>query len=228
MVKLSISRLNDEKSELSNDVRAVRSILKVGGHGARQAFPKTVRFALQEPDPAGQERSSGAASGHKTSNNRKRVSTMRSAHDTQPLSDSVSNGKVSPRSDAVHTTVPEAAVRHKSNDGTVSSRTVTRYNGNSPEATLERPIEQTPPNILERDSMPVDAGHDIFVAHRWSKPDKPASDKRKRTPRNVTNASVLGNVYKATETDASESDVFPAKDKEGDQGEVAPRRTSKP
>ena len=92
MVELSTSRLNDEKSELSNDV-PVRSILKAGGQEAPLASPagskKTVRFALQEPDPAGQERSSGEASGLKTSNNRKRVSTMRSAHDTQPLSDSV-------------------------------------------------------------------------------------------------------------------------------------------
>ena len=54
MTEMSTSRLNDEKSELSNDVRAVRSILKAGGHGAQLAsfagFKKKVRFALQEPD----------------------------------------------------------------------------------------------------------------------------------------------------------------------------------
>ena len=93
MVELSTSRLNDEKSELSNDV-PVRSVLKaVGGQEAPLASPagskKTVRFALQEPDHAGLDRSSGEARELKTSSNRKRVSTMRSAHDTQPLSDSV-------------------------------------------------------------------------------------------------------------------------------------------
>ena len=94
MTEMSTSRLNDEESELSNDVRAVRSVLKaVGGQEAPLASPagskKTVRFALQEPDHAGLDRSSGEASELKTSSNRKRVSTMRSAHDTQPLSDSV-------------------------------------------------------------------------------------------------------------------------------------------
>ena len=91
MTEMSTSRLNDEESELSNDVRAVRGILKAVGHEALLASSagskKKVRFALQEPDHAGSERPSGAASGLKTSNNRKRVSTMRSAHDTQPLSD---------------------------------------------------------------------------------------------------------------------------------------------
>ena len=128
----------------------------------------------------------------------------------------------------MHTTVPEAVVRHKSNDGTVSSRTVTKYNGNSSEATLELQIEQNQPNILKRDSMPVDAGHDIFVAHRWSKPDKLASDKRIISPRNVTNASVLGNAFNVTETDASESDVFPAKDKGATTAKFPRRRTTKP
>jgi len=70
--------------------------------------------------------------------------------------------------------------------------------------------------------MPVDAGHDIFVAHKWSRVDKSTPDKRIKTPRNLTNASSLGNIYKATESDAAESDVFPEKDKVGDQGEVAP------
>ena len=86
MTEMSTSRLNDEESELSNDVRAVRGILKAGGHEALLASSagskKKVRFALQEPDRAGSERPSGVASGLKTSNNRKRASTMRSAHDT--------------------------------------------------------------------------------------------------------------------------------------------------
>ena len=102
----------------------------------------------------------------------------------------------------MHTTVPETALRHRSNDGTVSGRTGTKYNGTSSETTLDSTTEQSQPNILERDSMNVDAGHDIFVAHKWSKPDKPMSNKRKISPRNLTNASVLGNAFNAMETDA--------------------------
>ena len=86
MTEMSTSRLKAEESELSNDVRAVRSILKAGGHGAQLASSagskKTVRFVLQVPDRAGPERPSGEASELETSNNRKRASTMRSAHDT--------------------------------------------------------------------------------------------------------------------------------------------------
>ena len=85
MTEMSTSRLNNEESELSNDVRAVRSVLKAGGHEALLASPagskKKVRFTLQEPGRAGPERPSGAASELETSNNRKRVSTMRLAHD---------------------------------------------------------------------------------------------------------------------------------------------------
>ena len=128
----------------------------------------------------------------------------------------------------MHTTVPETALRHKSNDGTVSGRTVTKYNGTSPEVIFDCAVEQNQPNILERDSMNVDAGHDIFVAHKWSKPDKPASDKRKIFPRNITNASVLGNAFNVTEIDASESDVFPEKDKGATTAKFPRRRTVKP
>ena len=135
---------------------------------------KKVRFALQEPDRAGPERPSGEARELKTSSNRKRASTMRLVHDTQPRSDPASNGRVSPRPDeTVHTTVPKTALRHKSNDWTVSGCTVTKYKGNSSEVTLECTIEQNLPNILKRDSMSVDAGHDIFDAHKLSRTDKP-------------------------------------------------------
>ena len=119
-------------------------------------FKKKVRFAMQEPDRAGPERPSGAASGLQTSSNHKRVSTMRSAHETQPRSDTASNGRASPRPDeTVHTTVPETAQRRKSNDGTVFGRTVTRYNGNSSEVTIDRSVEQSQPNIPKRDTMLV-------------------------------------------------------------------------
>lgn len=226
MYELSTSRLNDGESELSNDVRAVRSILKAsGGHEAtmasRAGLKKKVRFALQEPDRDGLDGPRREASELKQSKSSERVSTMRSAHDTEPLHDD-SSERVSHRSESVHTTVPETVLRHKSKDVTVSSRTVTRYDADPPEAITDSAVEQNQPNILERDSMPVDAGHDIFVAHKWSRVDKSTSDKRIKTPRNITNASSLGNIYKATESDAAESDVFPEKDKVGDQGEVAP------
>jgi len=100
---------------------------------------------------------------------------------------------------------------------------VTRYDANSPEVILDSAVEQNQPNILESDSMPVDAGYDTFIAHRWSSPpDKPTSDKRIRTARNLTNVSTLGNTYAAMDTAEAESEVFPEKDKEGDNGEVAP------
>ncbi len=60
--------------------------------------------------------------------------------------------KATHRSDGtVHTTVPETIRRHKSNDGTVSSRTVTMYGATRPEAELDSAIEQNRPSVLERD-----------------------------------------------------------------------------
>jgi len=70
--------------------------------------------------------------------------------------------------------------------------------------------------------MPVDAGNDTFVAHKWGRIDKVASDKRIKTPRNLTNVSSLGNTYAAMDEDATESAVFPEKDIEGAQRETAP------
>ncbi len=77
----------------------------------------------------------------------------------------------------MHTTVLETVRRHKYNDGTVSGRTVTRYDATLPEAELDSAVEQSQPKILERDSTNVRAGHDIVVAHKWSRTDKPVPDK---------------------------------------------------
>jgi len=118
--------------------------------------------------------------------------------------------------------VPETVLRHKSKDATVSGRTVTRYDAALPEAIIDSAVEQNQPSILVRDSMPVDAGNDTFVAHKWGRIDKVASDKRIKTPRNLTNVSSLGNTYAAMDEDATESAVFPEKDIEGAQGETAP------
>ncbi len=74
--------------------------------------------------------------------------------------------------------MPETVRRHESNDGTVSGRTVMKYDATLPEAELDSAVEQSKPNILERDSTHVRAGNDIFVAHKWSRTDKPVPDKR--------------------------------------------------
>ena len=67
--------------------------------------------------------------------------------------------------------------------------------------------------MLKRDSIPIDAGTDIFVAHKCGRTDKLTSDKRTITPRIINNVSKLGKVFNAMETDAAESDVFLEKDK---------------
>jgi hypothetical protein len=227
MIEWSTSRLNGEESEL-NPARPVRSVLKAGNrHEATMAShpagsKKTVRFELQEPDREGHDRTRRAASVTQHPNHHAQASTMRSAHDTQPQNDDESSVRASLRSETVHTTVPETVLRHKSKDATVSGRTVTRYDAAPPEAILDSAVEQNQPSILERDSMPVDAGHDTFVAHKWGRIDKVTSDKRIKTPRNLTNVSSLGNTYAAMDEDVTESAVFPEKDKEGAQGETAP------
>ncbi len=63
----------------------------------------------------------------------------------------------------MHTTVPETVRRHKSNDGTVSGRTVTRYDATLLETELDSAVEQSQPNILERDSTNVRAVHGILL-----------------------------------------------------------------
>ena len=73
------------------------------------------------------------------------------------------------------------------------SRTVTRYDADSPEADIDWPIDEMNPEIPERDDADASAGHDTFVAHQWGRKETPA--KRIRTPRHATNVTKLGNVY---------------------------------
>ncbi len=124
MYEMSTSRLNDEGPELSAE-RKVRSIFRAsGGHEATMAgLKKKVRFVLQEPDHKGHDRPRRVVSELKSGTDRVCVSTMRSAHDTQPLHDR-SSERVSHQLENVHTTVPKTSLRHKSKAGTVSSRTV--------------------------------------------------------------------------------------------------------
>ena len=172
MYEMSTSRLNDEEPERSAELE-VRSILKTAGSEADEAptvGPKRkVRFELQAPGNDGHDRPRRAASELKRPNRHQDDSTKRSTHDSEQLADAVSPAKVSRRpEESVHKLVPDADPRHKFNDGTLSSRTVTRYDANSSDVILDWPVEQNLPNILKRDSMPVDAGYDIFVAQSRS------------------------------------------------------------
>ena len=65
------------------------------------------------------------------------------------------------------------------------SRTVTRYDADSPKADIDVHTDETNPEILERDGADASAGHDTFVAHQWGRKETPA--KRIRTPRHNTN-----------------------------------------
>ena len=55
----------------------------------------------------------------------------------------------------------------------------------------------------------------MFVSHRW---DKPNPSKRIKTARKLTNVSDLGNVYAASDEEASSGN------EEGDSDEVAPEK----
>ena len=84
--------------------------------------------------------------------------------------------------------------RRKFITGLSPSRTVTRYDADSPEADIDWPIDEMSPEIPERDGADASAGHDTFVAHhQWGRKETPA--KRIRTPRHNTNVSKLGNVW---------------------------------
>ena len=156
MYEMSTTRLNEEAPEHSAEL-VLRSILKTAGHEADEAStvgPKRkVRFALQDPDHDGHDGSRGVATGAERPTHLMPASTMRSAHDTEQLKDAESSMRAPRRPAETEQTMPETARRHKSNDGTVSSRTVTRYDANSPEVILDSAVEQNQPNILERDSI---------------------------------------------------------------------------
>ena len=97
---------------------------------------------------------------------------------------------------AAHNEMQESALRHKSNAGRYPSRTVTKYNANSPEATIDGAIDKTNSSIPERDSTVVGAGIDNAVSLTRDKIEKKA--KRIKLPRNITNVNSLGNVYAVT------------------------------
>jgi hypothetical protein len=92
-----------------------------------------------------------------------------------------------------HTTVHDSVLGHEPMTGPHPSRTVTRYDADSPEANIEMHIDEKNPSISERDSTDVSTDYDAFVAHKWSKTETPA--KRIKIPRSAINVSKLGNVF---------------------------------
>ena len=111
-----------------------------------------VRFELQESDQDGHERPRRVAGGHNSSaaNSGSSDSTMRSAHDAYPLTRDNSRDNFElqdTRSDPnrsvwpAHKMVHDAAHSQESADGLLPSRTVTRYDANSSEAAVDRPID---------------------------------------------------------------------------------------
>ena len=101
--------------------------------------------------------------------------------------------------------------------GALPSRTVTRYDANSPEAAVDCAVNQIKPENPERDSTAVGTGIDVFVSHRW---DKPNPSKRIKTARKLTNVSNLGIVYAASDEEVSSGND------EGNKDEVAPEKYS--
>ena len=202
-----------------NSLEKIRGILKhvvpsageAQGHRLRSReeqgdFPRRgkVRFDLQELDQEGHDESRRAAgvTDISVANSKSTDSTMRSAHDTKSLDknrkqkdDVMQDTERDPNrsSAAVHEGVRETALRHKSEQGLYPSRIVTRYDASSSEAKIDRPVDQMNPRIPDQDSVDVDTGVDIFVNHKWNKPEVPA--KRLKTPRKLTNVTKIGNVY---------------------------------
>ena len=88
---------------------------------------------------------------------------------------------------------PEAALKHKSEQGLYPNHIVTRYDATSPEAKVDGAIDQKNPHLPEQDGADVGTGVDVFIDHRWDRPTVPA--KRLKLPRNMTNVTKMGNVY---------------------------------
>jgi hypothetical protein len=138
---------------------------------------------------------------------------MRSAHDTKLPS----KNKI--EFDALHDTMSglnRSNDRQEFAEELPPSRIVTRYDANSPEEAVDRPVDQMNPIIPERDSTTVGAGIDTFVSHKWDK------SKRMILPRNVTNVSTLGNVYAATDKQALGEEEQRRAAEAGSKDEVAP------
>jgi len=60
-----------------------------------------------------------------------------------------------------HTKVHDSVVRHEPTTGLHPSRIVTRYDADSPEASIDWPIDEKNPRVPERDSTDVSAERHI-------------------------------------------------------------------
>ena len=171
----------------------------------QEGFPKRgkVRFALQELDQSGHDESRRRAGVADISsvNSKLSDSTKLVAHDAKLLDknrrkkdDAMQDTERDPNRFPVAApeAAPEAALKHKS-EQLYPSRIVTRYDATSPEAKVDGAIDQKNPHLHEQDSTDIGTGVDVFVNHRWDRPTAPA--KRLKLPRNITNATKMGNVY---------------------------------
>ena len=161
-----------------------------------------VRFELHEPDPAGHDGPRRVAGGHDLQN------TLEGSNRSER---------------GAHTQVHDASLSQDSTTGVLPSRTVTRYDANSPEAAVDCAIDQMNPKIPERDSTAVGAGIDVFVSHRW---DKPNPSKRIKFARDLTNVSVLGKVYATSDGEASSGHQQQEAAEDSDRDEFVPEKYS--
>jgi len=176
-----------------------------------------VRFNLQESDNDGQRGSrrkagaqdlSTATSGSSDSPTRPTRDSKSSAerrNQDSELKQNTSSDSNRSRATAHDDDVHDAVLRHKSTTGLYPSRTVTKYRADSPEADVDRSINDMNPQVPERDSTDVSAGIDTFVSHRWDKTEIPA--KRIKKSRILTNVTSMGNVFTATDENLRNSAV---------------------
>ena len=81
-----------------------------------------------------------------------------------------------------------------------------------PEATTDGPVSNKRVTKTIDDSEDVSSQSEIFISHRWESKPKPGveeSDKRKRTKRDITNVTSMGNVYSLTQADDEDHEVAP-------------------
>ena len=81
-----------------------------------------------------------------------------------------------------------------------------------PEATTDGPVSNKRVTKTIDDSEDVSSQSEIFISHRWESKPKPGveeSDKQKRTKRDITNVTSMGNVYSLTQADDEDHEVAP-------------------
>ena len=75
----------------------------------------------------------------------------------------------------------------------------------APDVATDRPVSRSKPLSNRRGvADEQNTEQEIFISHRWSKPEQRESNKRIRTPRNLTSVSVLGDVSRLAQSEAEE------------------------